>query len=202
MYFKCPKCQEIFKRKPQVFLKTQKCPYCENRSKKKPQSLFEKELKELYGNEYTVLSEYQNASTPILIQHNPCGFKWKVRPHDLLTKAPCPRCKKFSRGEKTIEAFLQENSVEYKTQYRFKELKELSFDFYIPAQNLLIEFQGEQHYKPIPHFGGIDKFKKQQENDEKKRQFCSKHQINLLEIPYTDLKNISFLLKGALQLND
>lgn len=202
MEFKCPLCNENFKRKPQVFLQTQKCPYCEAKAKRKPQSFFEQELKEKYGNEYKVLGQYNNAHEPILIEHQPCGFKWKVRPADLLRKAPCPRCKKTSRGEKTIEFFLKENNIEYIWQYRFKELPELSFDFFLPQFNLLIEFQGEQHYKAIPHFGGIDKFKRQQYNDNRKREYCKNHSFSLLEIKYTEINQISNILKKTLQLND
>lgn len=100
MKFKCNKCGETFRRKPQIFLKTQKCPYCESRSKLKPRSVFLKDLSEKYGNEYKLLGEYINAQTPTLFEHTPCGFKWKCKPNDILYKASCPRCHSSRRKRK------------------------------------------------------------------------------------------------------
>ena len=83
---------------------------------------------------------------------------------------------------------MQENNVEFIEQYKFKECKdkrELPFDFYLPNNNICIEYNGEQHYKPINKFGGADSFKIQQEHDKIKRNYCLEHNITLLEIPYT-----------------
>lgn len=193
MVFRCNKCQETFNRKPRIFLKTQKCPYCESRSKLKPKSVYLNDLLEKYGDEYVLLGEYVNAQTPTLFQHTPCGFKWKCRPNDILRKAPCPRCHS-SKGEKKIEKILKQNHFNYEIQKRFNDLRGLSYDFYLKELNLLIEFQGEQHYKPIEHFGGKEKFLRQLENDEKKRQYAEKNGYTLLEIKYTDINNIEDIL--------
>ena len=63
----------------------------------------------------------------------------------------------------------------------------LSFDFHIPSVNLLIECQGEQHYRS-KNFGGCFKdlaeknFKIQQHHDLLKRKFAKENGIDLLEI--------------------
>ena len=36
--------------------------------------------------------------------------------------------------------------------------RKLRFDFYIPSQNVLIEYDGEQHYRPVT-FGGMSREK-------------------------------------------
>ena len=51
--------------------------------------------------------------------------------------------------------------------------------------NLLIEYQGIQHFKPIDTFGGEERFKYQQEKDNIKRAFAKENNIKLIEIPYT-----------------
>lgn len=51
--------------------------------------------------------------------------------------------------------------------------------------NVLIEYQGEQHFKPIEHFGGEEQFKVQQEHDNLKREYAYNNGIHLIEIPYT-----------------
>lgn len=193
MEFRCHKCHQSFKRKPRIFLQTQKCPYCESRSKLKPKDVFLQDLLEKYDNEYVLLGEYKNAQTPTLFEHTPCGFKWNVRPNDILCKAPCPRCHS-SKGEKQIEKYLKQGGINYEPQKRFDDLPGLSYDFYLVDMNILIEFQGEQHYMPIPHFGGEEKFQYQLKNDQKKREYAKDHQYTLLEIKYTDIKNIDIIL--------
>lgn len=109
------------------------------------------------------------------------------------------RCQKCttSKGEKRIEKYLLDNNIEFKDQHRFQECKynkTLPFDFYIPSMNLAIEYQGEQHYKSIKHFGGEENFKIQQKRDQIKREYCKENHIRLLEIPYTDYNNIECIL--------
>ena len=199
---RCKKCGGTFKRMPQVLLKSQKCPRCETFSIFKTKDVFEYQLKEKYGDEYTLLGEYIGTNKETLFRHNDCGFIFKAKPHNLLTKAPCPKCKRFnSKGEIRISKLLKEHNIDFEQQKRFEELSSLSFDFYIKEKNLLIEYQGEQHFHPIKHFGGERKFLKQLDNDNKKKQFCEKNKYKLLEIGYQDYDNIENIL-SFLWLND
>ena len=59
--FKCLKCNGIFKRKPQIFLKSQKCPICETFSIMKTKEWFEKELIQKLNGEYELLGEYKKS---------------------------------------------------------------------------------------------------------------------------------------------
>lgn len=109
-------------------------------------------------------------------------------------RCACAKClKSISSGERWIKNALNKLNIKnYKVQYSFNDLygefKPLRFDFALLNESgypyCLIEFQGEQHYKPIAHFGGEEQFKKQQFYDNKKRDYCNKHNIKLLEIPY------------------
>ncbi len=72
----------------------------------------------------------------------------------------------------------------------------LSYDFYIPKLNLLIEYQGEQHEKYIPGFHKSKKdFENQLKHDRRKCEYAKKHSINLLEIWYYDFYNIKEILE-------
>ena len=200
--FQCKNCEGIFKRKPQVFLKTQRCPYCDSHAVKRTKEIFQKELDMKFNGEYTIIGDYIDTLTPTLFRHNDCGFIFKSKPHNIVTKAPCPKCKKFnSKGEIAIKKILDSHNICYEQQKRYKEVNALSFDFYIPKFNLLIEFQGEQHFSPVKHFGGESKFQKQQKNDNMKRKFCQEKKINLLEIKYTDIDKIEDIL-SFLWFND
>lgn len=97
-----------------------------------------------------------------------------------------------SKGEAKIEKILKENNIKYIKQKTFSDLignnNKLKFDFYLPDFNMLIEYQGIQHYEPREQFGGEEQFLLQQSYDQKKREYCEKHSIKLIEVPYTDYK--------------
>ena len=82
-----------------------------------------------------------------------------------------------SRGEIKIEEILQSAGLSFKEEYIFDDNGDLDF---------LIEYQGIQHYEPKSKFGGMSGLRKQQYNDMKKREYCTKHNINLVIIPYWD----------------
>lgn len=71
----------------------------------------------------------------------------------------------------------------------------MPFDYYVKEHDLLIEVQGEQHYKPVVYFGGEDRFKTQKINDEIKRSYAKNNKIKLLEIPYWEFKDNTYVQK-------
>lgn len=203
LLLKCNHCGGTFKRKPQVFLKSQRCPICDTKVRQKTKEALQIELQEKFGGEYDIVGDYLGTREYTLFRHNDCGFIFKTTPHCLLNKQPCPKCKRHnSKGEIAIKKILDAHNINYITQKRFPELGNLlSFDFYLPEKNLLIEYQGEQHYMAIPHFGGEEKFLRQQENDCLKRDFCNVKNIALLEIKYDKIKELENIL-SFLWLND
>lgn len=100
-----------------------------------------------------------------------------------------------SRGEIKIEEILEMAGLNYREEVSFADLISetgvpLRFDFGVYDDNdelmFLIEFQGIQHYKPKSKFGGIAGLRRQQYRDMQKRQYCKKHNIILIAIPYVD----------------
>lgn len=75
-----------------------------------------------------------------------------------------------------------------------KFIRVLPFDFYIPEYNILIEYNGIQHYKPIGLFGGEEHLKYRQNNDNIKKNYCKENNIPLLIIRYDD-KDIEKTIK-------
>lgn len=102
-----------------------------------------------------------------------------------------------SRGEREIADYLRKHNIKFEIQYSFKDLlgigdAPLHFDFAVFNDSniiALIEYQGEQHYQPVSFFGGDNKFEKQSENDNRKRNYCKDNGIKLIEIPYTESVN-------------
>jgi very-short-patch-repair endonuclease len=65
--------------------------------------------------------------------------------------------------------------------------EQLFLDFYLPKRKMAVEAQGEQHYKFIKHFhGDIMGFKKQKQNDVRKREWCEINGIILITLSYSE----------------
>ena len=100
-------------------------------------------------------------------------------------------CMNQSKGELYIEERLRDLDINFEKQKRFedcKNIKTLPFDFYVPQNNVCIEYDGEQHYKPIDFWGGEERFLERQLNDKIKDEYCNKNNITLIRIPYTKTK--------------
>jgi hypothetical protein len=105
----------------------------------------------------------------------------------------CQKCK-GSKNEEYIEKYLISNNINYKTQFKFSDLKykkELKFDFAILDNKnnikFLIEYNGEQHYFFRGQFG----MKKEVYNeiifrDIMKIDYCMKNGIDIHIIKYDD----------------
>lgn len=139
------------------------------------------------------------------------GHEWMAQvAKRALYNRGCPECNE-SKGEKKIKAVIDLNNIYCIPQKEYDGLiglgnGNLSYDFYLPKYNLLIEYQGEQHEKPID-FKGLgqkwakEQFKIQLEHDKRKREYAKNNNINLLEIWYFDFNNIEQILSNELNLN-
>ena len=154
---------------------------------KKTTEQFIEEAKQVHGDKYDYsLVNYINNYTKVKIKCNNCRLIFKQKPNDHLNGSGCPKCA-ISKGENKIKNILKENDVFFEEQKTFPDLKDkrkLSYDFYIPSKNLLIEYNGEQHYKSIKHFGGRKRFLLQKHHDWLKRKYDKKNGITLLVIPF------------------
>lgn len=108
---------------------------------------------------------------------------------------------KASRGEIKIHEILTAAGLPFIEEYSFPDLLShknvpLRFDFAVFDDNgdidFLIEFQGVQHYEPKSKFGGIPGLRQQQYYDMLKREYCKKHGITLILIPYYDEGRVNY----------
>lgn len=183
------------------------CPKC-SKLVRKDTKYFTNEVYSLVGEEYTVLGEYKNAKTHILMRHN-CDNCWDneyyVVPDAFIRGVRCPKCI-GSLGEKRVEKYLMERGISYINQYRIPECRNknpLPFDFaviYKGRLHCLIEYDGEQHYNKTDWFGGKDNYENTKRNDKIKSDFCLDNNIKLIRIPYWDYKNIEGILDNEIKI--
>lgn len=78
-----------------------------------------------------------------------------------------------------------------------KDKNSLSYDFYIPDKNVLIEYNGIQHYKNISFFYKTEHdWHRQLHHDWMKRKYARKNNIKLLIIK--EINDINKILKEEL----
>lgn len=92
------------------------------------------------------------------------------------------------KAERWTEEYLKDHHIVFEYQKSFSDLVGqngglLSYDFYLPEFNVLLELHGLQHFKPIAWFGGQDGFEKQILHDQRKRSYADRHGYRLIEIP-------------------
>lgn len=131
--------------------------------------------KGLYSYDKTV---YTNMFTNVIITC-PIHGDFSQLPHNHLKGYGCPKCRQ-SKLEKEVENMLSESNIEFEQQKKFEWLGRQSLDFYLPFLKVAIECQGEQHFKPINHFGGIEKFNYTIILDKQKQKLCNENGVKLL----------------------
>jgi hypothetical protein len=59
---------------------------------------------------------------------------------------------------------------------------------------VIIEYDGVQHSKPVPIFGGEEGLRETQRRDGFKNEYCDQNHIDMIRIPYTEYNNIADIL--------
>lgn len=205
-----PDCEEVFMSKWASILSGQGCPYCSVPAKRvgKKNNL-EYKFPEI-AKEFNIEAN-KCLPSEVLCGSNrkthwvcsACGHKWVCTiGARTCMKSGCPKCNE-SHGEKMISLFLDNYKINYKRQKKFDDCKhtyKLPFDFYLLDYNILIEYQGQQHFIPVKHFGGEKEFLKRKVNDQIKFDYCKNNNIKLIEIPYLEFDNIELILNKELIL--
>lgn len=195
------KCGTIWDVQPRHFLYDNTgCPECAKKSKLSTED-YKNIVKDLVGDEYTVLGDFVNVTTKIKMRHN-CkncnNYEYEVTPDSFKYGHRCPKCI-TPRGEVIIEKYLKDHNINYKTQFGFDDCRyksKLLFDFAIFYPDgdlaLLVEFQGLQHYCSVEKWDTKDQnIYTRLLRDKRKRDYCSKKFIPLLEFSYRALKRNS-----------
>jgi len=182
----------VFEQRPDVHLQKNPfrigCPKCAQDMPNK--EMFIEQAIKIHGDKYYYGDvEYVNAKTKVKIVCRYHGEFYQSPESHILQKAGCPHCKE-SKGESFLRLYFERHGIEYIRQFPLKDKGEdnrvLRADFYLPKENVVIEYQGLQHYRPVEAMGGLEKFEYLQRNDMRKRNYCKAHKIRLVEIKYNE----------------
>ena len=174
----CPE-YGVFIQTPSSHLGGHGCSQCAG-LKKKTTEEFILQAKETHGDLYDYsLSKYTGTNKKIIIICKEHGeFKQNALLH--LKGSGCSRC--FLKNEGRIAKLLNDLVIVHR-QYALENKR---YDFYLPEYDLIIERDGEQHYRGIVWDGGDKKkaIQFQHENDKYKTELAKTHGLNLCRIPY------------------
>jgi hypothetical protein len=206
----CPK-HGIFEQQPNNHLFGQRCIKCMGDNVRKARKYSVEDWINKFKNkhdcryDYSLVKQFDGSGTNnkiIIICYKHGEFIQTPNAH--LQGQGCPHCN-ISKGEDEIEKYLIKNNIKYTSQYTFvdcinpKTSKKLPFDFYLSKYNILIEYNGEQHYYKTGYFekraGGLEGL---QYRDSIKKQYCQDKNIKFIEISYKEFNNINTILKNKL----
>lgn len=192
----CKECNSYFYITPNNLFNNIGCPECAHKNMNTEK--FIQKAKEIHGELYDYSKAiYIKARQPIEIICKKHGSFCQTPDNHLNKKCGCPLCKKY-KGEEYISYLLKKSNIQFERNKKFNDLKDktfLSFDFYLPSLNILIEYNGKQHYEFCPNFHkDLHDFYKQKHHDWLKRKYCKKNNITLIVISYKDFNNINSLL--------
>lgn len=189
------------------------CPQCQYDGIRLSKDEVEKRINS-YGAELLNKEDYINTTTKNLkITCRQCGnpFITSYNSFSCCNGGQyCPECTKYeSLGEKAVRLFLENNNIAFIQQYSFVDCRDkhvLPFDFYLIDYNMIIEYDGKQHY--IPSLWGNSKNKSDgyknleyiQNHDKIKNDYCKKNNVTLVRIPYWDFNRINDILTEYIKI--
>lgn len=178
---------------PHNFLQHHICRECSNELISKiflsSSKDFIEKAKLIHGDKYNYSKvNYINNKIKVVIIC-PIHGEFSQIPNNHLNSYNCPICCE-SKGEKEISKILTEMKIGFERQRKFedcKNIKALPFDFFIESKNILIEFNGIQHYEFRKRFHRtIEGFYEQQIRDKLKADYCLANNIKLIIIKYNE----------------
>lgn len=109
-----------------------------------------------YSGQYT--KNHETVVKYFCKKHENNGIQEMSLTHFKQSVVPCRYCN-ISSGEFKISEFLNKHNIFYENEKIFddcRDIKPLRFDFYLPKYNLVIEYDGKQHFEPVKFWNGND----------------------------------------------
>jgi len=142
-------------------------------------------------------TEYKNIKTKMMYRCNRQHVSATTLSR-VLRGQGCSICKESS-GEKLVASFLTNHNIAFKRQQRFYDCRyknPLPFDFFLTDLNILVEYDGIQHFINCTRFNNSLMYI--QNNDAIKNQYCFNRGIKLVRICYKDKEHIEDILMREL----
>ena len=205
----CNKCGSIIYKTPSKMMgsNNEGCYICSGKNHYKTSQSLQNELNVKYPNKFLIIGDYVRARQPLKVKNLDCGHEYDMSPDNLLRGKGCPKCSiKQSHYMDKVEMILNNIGIMYVKEKRFADCKNqrtLPFDYYIPSLNVCIEVAGEFHYSNNSVFKNNkhSRYEAIHYRDNIKNEYCIKHNIKLIRLPYFKENDFGNILKQELQVD-
>lgn len=169
------------------------CPECFQERNRSNIITFVTKANNVHSNVYTYSNAiYINSKTKLTITCSKHG-DFEQQPNNHIAGQGCPMCKK-SKGELKVIKYLENKSIKYISEYILVGSMK-RYDFYLPELNILIEYDGIQHFKKTGFSNNEDKLKRTIASDIEKTKLAKLNNIPLVRIPYTKYSELDRYLE-------
>jgi very-short-patch-repair endonuclease len=165
------------------------------------------------------VGNYENESSRLKLHCNIHNTTWDTTNLNNFTRnhfaGGCEVCKNFSIGfhemESKTEKFIKKYyNKEIDLQKKFSVYDDicnkdrtLFVDFYLPEDNIIIEYDGEQHYKWVKLFQKTyEDYVDQVNRDNCLIRYCKENNIRLLRIPWKNNNNLEDVVREFLVMGN
>ena len=188
LYARCIKCLYSWYISSQSVKEGHGCPNCAGNRKYTID-----EIEKIYlncGLEF-LAKLYINSNSLHITRCMDCLYKWETRPNSVMQGYGCPSCSLF-KNEKSAIKYIEElteikpekKTIKMDCDFQKKCIVDAAFK--IKEQEIFVEINGEQHYKPVNFSGNLEKsktkFEKQVKRDGWLRNYCKENKIILIEV--------------------
>lgn len=177
------------------------CPGCKADEARSTTEEFVEKAKLKHGEKYSYDKVIYVDSRDEVVITCPKHGDFSQTPDGHLTGRGCHKCNR-SVGEEKISGELKERKIPSEEQKKFPECKHrsfLKFDNYAFSFNLLLEFDGRQHFEDCPYFNKTYSLEEIQEKDRIKNRFALDTKKNLVRISHSQLNKIPRILDRVLR---
>lgn len=172
-----------FKQTPRDHLSGHGCPVCGGGVKLTKEEFIKKAVAR-HGDKFDYSKvDYKDCKTKVVIICKIHG-EFEQAPYGHLNGHGCPVCKS-SKLEGRVRDSLSEYNIIFEEQKTWDWLVHKStqwVDFFLPDFNLIIECQGEQHFRAVDFFGGEEVYKDIVERDKNKKSLCEAHNLKVVYV--------------------
>lgn len=150
---------------------------------------------ETYDYSKTIYNGHRNKVIVICKEHG--EFEQLAGEH--IRGTGCPICSS-SKGERKIASMLQKLNIDFVKEFSFNN-ETYRYDFKLKNNSILIEYDGEQHFKSVPLWGGDAQFIKQKNSDRYKDTLAILQDCVLIRIPYLNFENLEVSLINKISIS-
>lgn len=182
-----------------------RCPKCSNSSKMTHKTFLSKFNKITNSESFKILNECEGKESFIKLECNKCHKINRRKVSSILRNSEYIQCfycenNQISKGIKIIMNYLDTNNIKYSNECFFRNFKSLNgnyfkYDIFLNDYNLLIEFDGEQHFEENNRrFSEDVRFRDLLKN----RKIIISDKYSLLRISYKEINSIKEILNDII----